>query len=112
MPVPVGWRLRPSRGLRRDRGGEVLLGGSPPRLVTLSARGAELAERWWAGEPVGDDLAERLLARRLLDAGLAHPEPPPRGSRPAEAVTIVVPAYGDAERLARCLSAPPAAGRP
>lgn len=105
VPVPVGWRLRPSRGLRRERGGEVLLGGSPPRLLALSARGAELAERWWTGEPVGNDLAERRLARRLLDAGLAHPDPPPSGGRPAEAVTIIVPVYADAERLARCLSA-------
>jgi mycofactocin glycosyltransferase len=104
VPVPVGWRLRPSRGLRRERGGEVLLGGSPPRLITLSPRGAELAERWWTGVPVGDDLAERVLARRLLDAGLAHPEPPSRRG-PGEGVTIVVPVYGDAERLARCLAA-------
>ena len=104
VPVPVGWRLRPSRGLRRERGGEVLLGGSPPRLIALSGRGAELVERWWTGEPVGDDLAERLLARRLLDAGLAHPDPPPSDRRPAEEVTIVVPVYGDAERLALCLA--------
>ena len=86
----------------------MLLGGSPPRLIRLSARGAELAERWWAGEPVGYDRGERLLARRLLDAGLAHPDPPARGHQ-TEEVTIVVPAYGDAERLARCLA--PMAGK-
>lgn len=102
MPVPAGWRLRPSRGLRRGRRGEVLLGGSPPRLITLSARGAEVAEHWWAGKPVRDNLAERLLARRLLDAGLAHPEPPHRPGA-AEEVTVVVPVFGAAERLARCL---------
>jgi mycofactocin glycosyltransferase len=90
----------------------VLLGGSPPRLIALSARGAELAERWWAGEPVGDDLAERLLARRLLDAGLAHPQPlPPEcGRAEAKEVTIVIPVYGDAARLARCLA--PLGGEP
>ncbi len=107
--MPVGWRLRPSRGLRSARGGEVLLGGSPMRLLTLSSRGARLTSAWLAGQPVGEDRAERLLARRLLDAGMAHPDPPPP-DRDADEVTIVVPVYGDGERLARCL-APLAGGQ-
>ena len=79
------------------------------RLLTLSPRGAEMARAWLAGQPVGEDRAERLLARRLLDAGLAHPEPPPPPDRAAGEVTIIVPVYGDGERLARCLA--PLAGR-
>jgi mycofactocin system glycosyltransferase len=46
-----------------------------------------------------------LLARRLLDAGLAHPEPPPALPGCTEAVTVVVPVYGDGEQLRRCLAA-------
>ena len=50
-----------------------------------------------------------MLARRLLDAGLAYPEPPSRDPA-ADEVTIVVPVYGDGEQLARCL-APLAGGQ-
>jgi mycofactocin glycosyltransferase len=103
VPVPGGWRLRPSRGLRTVRGGEVLLGGSPPRLMTLSERGARLVRGWLAGQPVRDGSAERTLARRLLDAGLAQPDPP-RHDRTAGEVTIIVPVYGSAGQLARCLA--------
>ncbi len=83
----------------------MLLGGSPTRMITLSARGAGLVADWWEGEPVGDDLGERLLARRLLDAGLAHPDPPPGPSYEREEATIVIPVYGPAEPLERCLAA-------
>ena len=81
----------------------MLLGGSPPRLMTLSDRGARTVRGWLAGRPVGEDRAERLLARRLLDGGLAQPDPPPRDLTLGE-VTIVIPVYGGAERLARCLA--------
>jgi mycofactocin system glycosyltransferase len=73
------------------------------RLLTLSPHAAQMTQAWLAGQPVGDDGVERSLARRLLDAGLAQPDPPPR-DRPADDVTIVVPVYGDAEQLARCLA--------
>jgi mycofactocin glycosyltransferase len=108
-PVPAGWRLRPSRGLRVERDGQVLLGGSPTRLLTLSPQAAQMTRGWLAGQPVGEAHAERLLARRLLDAGLAHPAPPPH-DRAAGEVTIVVPVYGGSEKLARCL-APIAGGQ-
>jgi len=104
VPVPVGWRLRPARGLRRGGGGEVVLGGSPPRLLTLSSRGAELLDGWLAGRPVGEGPAERLLARRLLDAGLVHPDPPTQPHAGAE-LTIIVPVHERADQLARCLGA-------
>jgi mycofactocin glycosyltransferase len=104
VPVPAGWRLRPARGLWWGRGGEVVLGGSPPRLLTLAPRGAALVDGWLAGQPVGDGAGERLLARRLLDAGLAHPDPPRRG-HPSGEVTVIVPVHGRADQLARCLGA-------
>ena len=101
----MGWRLRPSRGLRTGRNGEVLLGGSPPRLMTLSERGARTVRAWLAGQPAGEDHAERLLARRLLDAGLAEPDPPPRPQRTGGEATIVVPVHGNGRQLERCLAA-------
>jgi hypothetical protein len=69
----------------------VLLGGSPLRILTLSSRGTLLVKGWLAGQPVGEDVAERHLARRLLDAGLAHPDPPARRRDALDDVTIVVP---------------------
>ena len=85
--------------------GHTLVGGSPLRILTLSERGAQLLTGWLAEEPVGDDEGERRLARRLLDASLADPDPPPaHGARAEPGVTIVVPVYADPERLARCLA--------
>jgi mycofactocin glycosyltransferase len=103
-PVPDGWRLRPAHGVRRARGGAVLLGGSPLRALTLSPRGTALVSGWLAGQPVGEDRDERLLARRLLDAGLAHPEPPARPRDAVHEVTVVVPVYADPDRLRACLA--------
>jgi mycofactocin system glycosyltransferase len=102
-PVPPGWRLRPDRSLRTARGGAVLVGGSPLRVLRLSRRGAETVAAWWAGAPVGASTAERALARRLLDAGIAHPDPP-RAASPAE-VTVVVPVRDRVAELRRCLGA-------
>ncbi|HEY1508173.1 MAG TPA: mycofactocin biosynthesis glycosyltransferase MftF [Solirubrobacteraceae bacterium] len=104
QPVPVGWRLRPAAGLRSVRDGEVLLGGAPLRLLTLSPIGARVVAGWFAGQPVGEALEERLLARRLLDAGLCDPLPVGVPVRSAE-VTVIVPVHGDADRLRACLAA-------
>ena len=81
----------------------MLFGGSPLRALRLTTAGARLAEAWWTGEPVGDAPAEGRLARRLLDAGLAHPDPPP--SADLAAVTAVVPVRDRPEELRRCLDA-------
>lgn len=109
-PVPAGWRLRLAYGVQVLRDGEVLLGGSPLRALTLSPRGTALVSAWLAGQPVGEDRAARVLARRLLDAGLAHPDPPARASEAVDEVTVVVPVYADPERLRACLT--PLAGGP
>lgn len=109
-PVPAGWRLRAAAGLQLVRGGEVLLGGSPLRALTLSPRGTALVSGWLAGQPVSEDPGERGLARRLLDAGLVHPDPPARPPHVIHEVTVVVPVYADSERLRACLA--PLAGGP
>ncbi len=76
--MPAGWRLRAARGVRHVREDSVLIGGTPLRVLTLSPRGNALVQAWLAGQPVGEEHSERLLARRLLDAGLAYPDPPAR----------------------------------
>jgi mycofactocin system glycosyltransferase len=101
--VPAGWRLSPAAGLRVFDGGRTLVGGFPLRVLTLSPRGADLTSAWLAGQPVSPDRGERELARRLLDAGLADPDPP-AGARATAEVTLVVPVYADAERLASALA--------
>src|SRR5436305_6621713 len=135
-PLPAGWRLRLAAGTRVVGGGlrggsgrgSILVGGSPLRVLTLSDRGDRLFLDWLTGQPVGEAEEERVLARRLLDAGLADPDPPARAGRtePAWAgdaepaslgdagpeVTIVVQVYEDADRLRSCLAPLAAAGAP
>jgi mycofactocin system glycosyltransferase len=81
----------------------VVFGGSPLRVIRLSGRGEALIREWREGAAVGESLAERQLARRLTDAGLAHPEPPAAGD--PERLTVVVPVRDRAAELARCLGA-------
>jgi mycofactocin glycosyltransferase len=87
VPVPEGFRVE----LDADTmvvGSDVLFGGSPPRLMRLSAAGVRVL-RQLRCEPVGSADGGRL-ARRLTDAGLAHPRPP--ALREAPHVTVVIPA--------------------
>jgi mycofactocin system glycosyltransferase len=94
------------RSLRTFRHGSVLVGGHPGRLITLSPEGvttlASLVAEGTTSEATGQ------LARRLVDAGMAHPQPP-GGETPAPAVdrslTVVVPVHDRSESLDRCLEA-------
>jgi hypothetical protein len=52
----------------------VLVGGSPVRVLRLTSAGARAVAGWFSGVPVGDSATARALARRLLDAGIAHPD--------------------------------------
>jgi mycofactocin system glycosyltransferase len=81
-------------------GTDVLFGGSPPRLLRLGAAEVRALEELRAG-PVGAPDSGRL-ARRLTDAGLAHPRP--HGAGPSD-VTVVIPVRNRPAGLARCLSA-------
>ena len=119
--VPVEFRLRADDATRllpggsRLGGGAVLVGGSPTRVLRLTASGARQAESWLAGKPVGGAAAARKLARSLLDAGIAHPDlgsvsgamitaTGQRGG-PGEAdVTVVIPVRDRHDELARCLA--------
>lgn len=99
--------MKPGTTLTLDasvrRRGSLLLGGSPLRLVRLGQGGARLLDRWLGGEPVGETERERDLARRLVEAGLLHPQPPP-GPSPAD-VTLVVPVKDNAAGVRRLLDA-------
>ena len=103
--VPAGFRLRPDPQARLLAGRTVLLGGSPTRLLRLTTAGARQVAGWWAGVPVPDNRQARALARRLLDAGIAHPALD-AGPAPGPAdVTVVIPVRDRHAELTRCLAA-------
>jgi mycofactocin system glycosyltransferase len=102
-PLPAGFRLRPDPGLAPLEDGTVLLGGSPARLVRLTPGAADLVRRWSDGGPMGAERGPGLLARRLVEAGMMHPVPPEGAGPGVDEVTVVVPAHGRPEQVARCL---------
>jgi mycofactocin system glycosyltransferase len=72
--APTGMRLMPDPGVRLVAGGSVLVGGSPVRVLRLTPAGARQVSSWFAGTPVSGGTGARTLARKLLDAGIAHPD--------------------------------------
>ncbi len=85
--------------------GRGLLGGSPLRLLRLTPDGAAAATALLAERRAPRDATEAAVARLLLDAGLAHPEPLPAATRAVAACTVavVVPVHDDAAGLDRLL---------
>jgi mycofactocin glycosyltransferase len=106
--APAGLRLRADSGTRLVAGGTVLVGGSPVRVLRLTPAGARAVAGWFSGVPVGDSPAARQLARRLLDAGIAHPDwgacAEADGSSGADDVTVVIPVRDRYAELGRCLA--------
>ncbi|MGW6898955.1 mycofactocin biosynthesis glycosyltransferase MftF [Streptomyces sp. NPDC054919] len=100
--LPAGFRLRPDPGLSLLRGGRVLLGGSPYRLIRLADKAVPKVAGWLSGEPVQEGGSWALLARRLLNAGMAHPVPS-AGPLPLS-VAVVIPVRDRIGPLARCLA--------
>jgi mycofactocin glycosyltransferase len=87
--------------------GSTIGGGSPPRLLRLTAAGARILNEIASGASVADMERRRpgagLLARRLIAAGLAHPIPP---LRPLDdAVEAVIPVRNRTERLPALIGA-------
>lgn len=99
LPAGFGVTLDPST--RVAQRGRLLWGGTPTRVLRLTAAGAAELARLRAAPPLSP--AGRRLGRRLIDAGLAHPAPPRPSS--GDAVTVVVPVRDRPEALDRCLSA-------
>ena len=99
-PLPAGFGVVIDPGTRQlDE--DILFGGAPARVLRLSGAGRTALAELRAG-PVRSDAAGRL-ARKLTDAGLAHPRPPELTSRPD--VTVLIPVRDRAVLLDRCLSA-------
>ena len=103
--APADFGLEADRSLKRLDGGRLLVGGSPLRILRLSATGARLLAGWLAGEPVGGGRADQALARRLLDSGIVHPRPGPDPSVGLGSVTAVIPVRDDPAGLAETLAA-------
>ena len=104
--VPAGFRLRPDPGARTLAGGKVITGGYPVRMLRLSPAGARHVAGWWEGAPVPANPKARMLARRLLDTGIAHPLLDRATAREPE-VTVVVPVRD--RRWSLATAAPPRA---
>ncbi len=102
-PLPEGFGLTLDRSARWFRAGTVLVGGHPTRLIALSPAGAEALRRWLDGAT--PSAATRQLGRRLVDAGMAHPVPPPHPVVGAPAVTVVIPVRNRTGSLEQCLEA-------
>jgi len=107
-PLPGGFRVVLDPAARRLDGGRTLLGGAPLRLLRLSEAGGRLLDRLLDGATVAEAAAaERAdagrLARRLVDAGVAHPRPP-AGGHPGP-VAAVVPVRDRADRVGRTVAA-------
>ena len=127
-PLPSGFRIELDAGTRQLSDGS-LFGGSPARVMRLTPAGTAALAELRAG-PVRSPAAG-LLARRLTDAGLAHPAPadpvpaepeladPVRADRATPAcanghsgddrrtasVTVIIPVRDRAAMLERCLAA-------
>ena len=85
--LPTGFGVVIDPGTKQlDR--VTLFGGAPARVLRLSRAGRTALAELRAG-PVRGAAAGRL-ARKLTDAGLAHPRPPELASRPD--VTVLIPA--------------------
>jgi mycofactocin glycosyltransferase len=99
-PVPDGFGIELDPATKQ-LSGDVLFGGSPARALRLSAAGQGALTELRAG-PVSS-AAAGALARRLTDAGLAHPRPP--ATAPVPAITVLIPVRDRPRELDRCLAA-------
>lgn len=64
------------------------------RVMKLSAAGAVVVDEWESGQPIGAADSRQRLARRLVDAGMAHPVLDPVRA-PAVTVGVVIPVRDD-----------------
>jgi mycofactocin system glycosyltransferase len=101
-PLPVGFRIEIDPTTRMSADGTTVWGGTPWRLLRLTAGGAQRLS-WLSAGAVVDDTRSGALARRLVDTGLAHPRPPASMARTE--IDVVVPVRDRLRRLDTCLGA-------
>ncbi|RDI33924.1 mycofactocin system glycosyltransferase [Rhodococcus sp. AG1013] len=98
--LPDGFGIRIDPKVRAYSGGRVLIGGSPMRMLKLAPAAAAM---------IGDGYLEvvdsqtAVVARRLLDSGVANPRPMATPS-PSD-VTVVVPLRDNVDGIARLVPA-------
>lgn len=95
-----GAELVLNRHTHSAAGGQVLLGGSPARVMMLTPRAAALVRH--RTFQVTDDFSRRL-AEHLLAAGMADPLPRSLAARSAAGITAVIPVYRRPVQLRRLL---------
>ena len=100
--LPPGLRIELDQDTKRLGDGS-LFGGSPARVMRLTPAGTAALAELQAG-PVRSAAAGQL-ARRLTDAGLAHPVLPDLAEPGAATVTVIIPVRDRPAMLARCLAA-------
>ena len=96
--LPAGFAVQLAAGVHRSRNGQLMLGGSPPRLLRLTPAAARLLR---PGCFAVTDPASSALARRLVDSGMAHPRPP---ACQVHDVTVVIPVRDRAAQLGQLLA--------
>ena len=104
-PLPAGFGVELDPDTKKLSDGS-LFGGSPARVLRLTPAG----HRALAELRTGSVRSARtgVLARRLTDAGLAHPIPPAylrAADRAALSVTVIIPVRDRTAMLDRCLTA-------
>jgi len=98
--LPAGFGIVMDPATKQLDGG-TFFGGSPARVLRLTGAGQRALAELRDG-PVRSTTAG-ALARRLTDAGLAHPRPPALAAPPD--VTVLIPVKDRPELLDRCLTA-------
>jgi len=97
--LPHGFTVRISDGVRTRGDGTLLLGGTPPRVLRLTAAADGLLDH---GRVVVDGPRSRALADHLLSAGLAVPELTELAAD-LDDVTVVVPVRDRPDDVRRLL---------
>jgi len=101
-PLPHGFGVTLDADTKELSDGS-LFGGSPARVLRLTAAGRRAVDELRAG-PIRS-AAAAVLARRLTDAGMAHPVPHVNSGGERLDVTILIPVRDRAGMLDRCLAA-------
>lgn len=101
--LPVGFQIQIDDRCVRKGDLRTLIGGSPLRVLKLSDTALGMTSD--DGRIEVCDAGTRMLARRLLDAGIAHPRPM-AGPHDGD-VTVVIPAHDNQPGVDRLIAALP-----